>query len=158
DFGDVRRIGDRAVALLLVRFLWGHARDETAGRRGALHMRELIVKCGLDGPIEVANLGRGTLLADGVLIVNHAAVAKDPLLVEYKYLGSCRGVERPGQSLRLVLQNRERDSQFSGLLGDRLQRVLRIGVDADEPHTFFGEFLAGFLQPRRVAAGDGTAK
>ena len=81
---------------------------------------------------------------DRVLIVDHAAIPNRAGLVDEEGDGRRLGVELLGQVLVMVLEHGERDAEFFRLRGDRVELVLRVGVDADEVYAALLQLVALF--------------
>ena len=94
----------------------------------------------------VARGGR-TGIADAVLIVDHASITHSPIAVEDERIGRPLGAELIGHRVSGILQDRKRDLVLAGIVGDVGQRILRVGIDADESHSLVAIAVSQFGQP-----------
>ena len=61
--------------------------------------------------------------------------------IEHERVGRALGAELIGHDIAGILQDRKRDLVLVGIVGDVGQRILGVGVDADEGHALV--FVAG---------------
>ena len=101
----------------------------------------------------VDQIGRRLLaagIADAELIVDPAPVPDDLVFVEHEGLRRADRAKLVGHAVAGILQQRELDFAIPRVAADLFQRVLPVGVDADELHAVLGIPRRHFLQPRAV--------
>src|SRR5437899_2660701 len=83
-------------------------------------------------PSKVSPRRRIALVADAELVVDPPLVADDAVRVEDKRLRRTLRPELVGDAIPFILQDGKRNLVLRGMLGDFLDRILRIGVDRNE--------------------------
>src|SRR5262249_53338865 len=94
--------------------------------------------------------------ANTILVIDAAPIANHLLVVEDKNLRGAHGSELIRHDIAYVLENRERDPAAFGILGDGRNRVLLIGVEAQESDFFRLEVSGQLGQTRTIELGYGT--
>ncbi len=110
----------------------------------------------IEGVDQVVPGGRGSMDADGVLVVDPASVDHGPRLIQDEDFGRPLGPEVVGQAVADVLQDREWQSMLLGEPADRDRPILLVGVDAEEADTSLPELAGELGEPRGIGLGEGT--